>query len=427
MSDRRDETLLRAAFIVSTSGDWVFRFALPLLVLQLTGSAFLAAFTYALEFVPYVLVGLFSGVIADRADRRRLMIGCDLCSAAVVGGIGLLCLLDSPPVSAVYVAAFVLACMRPLYFPAFQGFLMERVPQERRAVMNAWVQGSESLLNMLGPIAGISVVAFLGPAAASGVNALSFALSAVLILLTGASPVTAKTTALREALRGMAPDLLTGFRLLFAEPVLRSGTILLTLTNFAVHAIEANLVYVVTDATGQSRFVLGLVVAAQGAGAVAGAALVPRLLNRYSEGALLTTGMGALAVALLAPAVTADARLLAPAWAVAGAATSLIVVGWFTYRQKVVDAEFMGRVVAVNRAVSFTAILPAALLGGWMAAAFAPAVLFVTAGAVQAIAWFATATGLVGKAGRETGKTETDEAAGDREAREAGDGAAVGP
>ncbi|MFF2198539.1 MFS transporter [Streptomyces sp. NPDC058157] len=400
MAERRDEILLRAAYIVSTCGDWVFRFAMPMLVLQLTDSAFLAAFTYALEFVPYVLVGLFSGVVADRVDRRRLMTGCDLASAVVVAGIGLLCLLDSPPVSAVYTAAFVLACMRPLYFPAFQGFLMERVPEERRAVMNAWVQGSESLLNMLGPIAGISVVAFLGPAAASGVNAVSFALSAVLILLTAAAPATAATAPLREALRGMGPDLLTGFRMLFAEPVLRSGTILLILTNFAVHAVEANLVYVVTEATGQSSFVLGLVVAAQGAGAVAGAAVVPKLLGRHSEGRLLTVGMGALAASLLAPAVTADVRLLAPAWAVAGAATSLIVVGWFTYRQKVVDAEFMGRVVAVNRAVSFAAILPAALLGGWVAAAFAPAALFAGAGAVQALAFVVTAAGLVGRAGR---------------------------
>ncbi|WP_369173689.1 MFS transporter [Streptomyces sp. R28] len=399
LPERRDETLLRAAFIVSTAGEWVFRFALPLLVLELTGSAFFAAFTYALEFVPYVLVGLVSGVVADRMDRRKLMIGCNLSSSVVVGGIALLCLLERPPVAAVYVAAFTLSCVRPLYFPAFQGFLVDRVPEERRAVMNAWVQGSESLLNMLGPIVGIGVVAYLGPAVASTVNAVAFALSAVFIILTAVSPVTTLTAPLRQALRGLTPDLLTGFRLLFADPVLRSGTILLTLTNFAVHAVEANLVYVVTEATGQSKFDLGLTVAAQGAGAVAGAAVVPRLMRRFAEGPLLSAGMGALAVALLLPMTTANVLVLAPAWALAGAATSLIVVGWFTYRQKVVDAEYMGRVVAVNRALSFTAILPAALLGGWMVAAFPPAVLFLTAGLVQGIAWLTTAFGLVGKAG----------------------------
>ncbi|SDI16957.1 Predicted arabinose efflux permease, MFS family [Actinokineospora alba] len=401
MSERRDEYLLRAAFIVSTTGDWVFRFALPLLVLQLTGSALLAAFTYALEFVPYVLVGLFSGVVADRADRRRLMIGCDLASSVVIGGIALLCLLEQPPLAAVYVSAFLLACMRPLYFPAFQGFLVDRVAPPRRPVMNAWVQGSESLLNMLGPIAGVGVVAFLGPAVASAVNAVSFILSAVLVLLTSKAGAVVRAHApLAKALRGMGPDLLTGFRLLFADPVLRSGTILLTVTNFAVHCVEANLVYVVTEATNQSTFVLGITVAAQGAGAVVGAAFVPRLLGRFSEGALLSAGMGALAVALALPAVSTNVLVLAPAWAVAGAATSLIVVGWFTYRQKVVDAAFMGRVVAVNRAISFAAILPAALLGGWMAAALAPAALFAVAGVLQGIAWLATARGLVGKAGR---------------------------
>ncbi|MBV8931637.1 MAG: MFS transporter, partial [Kutzneria sp.] len=390
MSERRDETLLRAAFIVSTTGDWVFRFALPLLVLQLTSSALLTAFTYALEFVPYVVIGLFTGVIADRVDRRRLMVGCDLLSAVVVGGIGLLCLLDQTPVTLVYVTAFVLACMRPLYFPAFQGFLAQRVAEDRRPVVNAWVQGSDSLLTMLGPIAGVGVVASLGPALASAVDAASFALSALFIALTAAAPVVARTTALGTALRGMAPDLLTGFRLLFADPVLRWGTILLTATNFAVYAIEANLVYVITEATGQSKLDLGIVVGAQGLGAVAGAALVPRLLRRYSEGFLLSWGMGALAVALLAPVLSANAVVLAPAWALSGVATSLIVVGWFTYRQKVVDAEYMGRVVAVNRAISFTAILPAALLGGWLATDFGSAPLFAVAGVLQASAWLST-------------------------------------
>lgn len=401
MSPRRDERLLRSAYIISGTGDWVFRFALPLLVLHLTRSALSTAFTYALEFVPYVLVGLFSGVVADRMNRRRLMTGCDLFSSAVAGGIALLCLLDRPPVAGVYVAAFVLACVRPLYFPAFQGFLMDRVPEERRAVMNSWVQGSDSLLNMLGPVAGIGVVAALGPAVAAAADAVSFGLSATLVFLTAAAPATGAVRSLRGALSGMGPDLRTGFRLLFADPVLRSGTILLTLTNFSVNAIDANLVYVVTDATHQTRFALSLIVAAQGAGAVAGAAVVPRLLNRVSEGVLLSAGMGALAIGLLLPVTTADALVLGPAWALSGVASSLIVIGWFTYRQKVIDAEYMGRAVAVNRAVSFAAILPAALLGGWLASAFAPAWLFAVAGLVQLAAWVATVGGLVGKAGRE--------------------------
>jgi MFS family permease len=401
VSERRDEVLLRCAYIVSTTGDWVFRFALPLLVLKLTGSAFSAAFTYALEFVPYVLVGLFSGVIADRMDRRLLMIGCDLCSALVAGGIAVLCLAGRPPVAAVFVTAFALACVRPLYFPAFQGFLVDRVAEERRAVMNSWIQGSDSLLNMLGPIVGVGVVAFLGPAVASVVNATSFGLSAGLVALTAAVGATADRRApLLAAVRGMGPDLATGFRLLFADPVLRSGTILLTVTNFAVHCVEANMVFVVTSASGQSTFDLGLIVAAQGAGATAGAAVVPRLLRRSSEGVLLSLGMGALAASLLAPALSADVLVLAPAWAVAGVATSLIVVGWFTYRQKVIDSEHMGRVVAVNRAVSFAAILPAALLGGWMLSGGSVWPLFATAGLLQLGAWVATAGGLVGKAGR---------------------------
>ncbi len=123
---RWDERLLRVAFIISSSGDWIFRFALPVLVLRLTGSAVSTALTYAVEFVPFVVIGLFSGVVADRADRRQLMIACDVVSAVIVGAIGVLCLID-PPVFLVMAAAFLLGCVRPFSFPAFQGFITERV------------------------------------------------------------------------------------------------------------------------------------------------------------------------------------------------------------------------------------------------------------------------------------------------------------
>ena len=52
---------LRAAFTISSTGDWIYKFAVPTLILHLTGSAVATAFAYVIEFIPYVIVGPFAG------------------------------------------------------------------------------------------------------------------------------------------------------------------------------------------------------------------------------------------------------------------------------------------------------------------------------------------------------------------------------
>ncbi|WP_431936259.1 MFS transporter [Micromonospora sp. RP3T] len=399
---RRDERLLRIAFAISTTGDWVYRFALPLLVLQVTGSSVSAAFTYAVEFVPYLVVGLFSGVVADRVDRRRLLVTCDITAALITAGIATLCLADRPHPALLIAAAFLLSCARPFHFPAFQGFLADRVVPERRAVVNAWVQGIDSSLTLIGPLAGAAVVAVLGPAVASGVNAVSFALSAVVLARTASVFLPGQEQpgfirAVRQALRHVRPDFLAGLRAVRADDGVFWGTVLLTATNFAMTAVAANLVYVSAGPDGRVSTALVLVFTAEGAGALVAAVLAPALMRRVGTGRLLILAMGGLAVALLVPAASVASPVLASACFVLGAASSLLVVPWRTYRQQVVDTELMGRVVSVQRATSFALNPVGAVMGGWLVGRSGPVALFATAGTIQLVVWLCTWSGPLGR------------------------------
>ncbi|MFH8795940.1 MFS transporter [Streptomyces sp. NPDC017941] len=395
---RRDERLLRAAFIISSSGDWIFRFALPVLVLQLTGSAASAALTYAVEFVPFVVIGLFSGVVADRADRRKLMMACDVVSAAIVAGIGVLCLVD-PPAALVMVAAFLLGCVRPFSFPAFQGFITERVAKERRAAMNAWVQGADGTLGMLGPVAGVAVVTLLGPTAASFVNAASFTASALLIGATavlGAGP--RLLASIRAACRSLLPDSVAALRMVRAERALWWATVLLTLANFTFPAAAANLVYIVAGPDGHVPASLAVIAAAQGLGAALGAAVSPVLLRRFAPGTLMVAAMGVKALALTLPALRPGVGSLTLCWFVVGVTTSTFIVPWRTYRQGAVDPEFLGRVVGLQRAIPFSAVPVSSLLGSWLVVEFGVTALFTAIAAVQALVWLGTLLSPLGRA-----------------------------
>jgi MFS family permease len=373
---------LRTAFLVSSVGDWIYRLAVPLLVLRLTGSAISTALAYALELMPYIVLGPVAGALADRFDRRRLLIGCDLVSAALAAGLAVLSATDRPSIPALYALALALACVRPYYFPAFQGLIKDRVDGPRLAGTNAWLQSVDSVLAFAGPIIGVATVTALGVPVAAAVNAASFLASALLVASMPPSAARAGSAG-RTTLRLLAADVRTGFRALGADRVILAGTLLMAGMNLAVLLVESNLVYVVVDATGGSATVVGLVLGAQGLGALAGAVLAPRLIERYPSGRLVVLGMAAAAPALAAPAVAARAEVLVPSWFLLGLATSVIVVPWFTLRQHRVPSAVLGRVVSVGRAVSYATIPPAAVAGGLLVSGRSVVPLFLAAALLQ--------------------------------------------
>ncbi len=411
---------LRTAFLVSSIGDWIYRLAIPVLVLKITGSATSTALAYAIEFIPYIVIGLVAGVIADRFDRRRVMILCDLASGVLALAVTALALLDRPPLAAIYLCAFLLACVRPFYFPAFQGFLVDVVPERRLARVNSWTQTVDSALGFIGPVAGIAFVAALGVSLSALVNALSFGASALLIAAIAHTPARAgePTTAAR-----IAKDFADGLRAVRAMRAVLWGTVLMALSNLAAWTIEGSLFYLVLEVEEKPKVVLGLVLGAQGLGAVVGGVLAPRLTDRYRLGPLLAFGMGLSGATMVLPALVPTWWAVLIAWGVEGVATSLVIVSWFTARQKVVPSAVIGRVVSVSRAAAYATIPLGAVLGGWLVSGASPTrTLFVCAAVVQAVVFLGTALSPVVRidAGPRPTPRATDDGAAEADPVEAG-------
>ncbi|WP_327682270.1 MFS transporter [Kitasatospora sp. NBC_00458] len=380
---------LRTAFLVSSIGDWIYRLAIPVLVLKITGSATSTALAYAIEFIPYIAIGLVAGVIADRFDRRRVMILCDLTSAVLALAVTALALLDEPPLAAIYLCAFLLACVRPFYFPAFQGFLVDVVPEQRLARVNSWTQTVDSALGFIGPVAGIAFVAALGVSLSALVNALSFGASALLIAaIAHTRPRAAEPTTANS----IAKDFAGGLRTLWTMKAVMWGTVLMALSNLAAWTIEGSLFFLILEVEDMPKVVLGLVFGAQGLGAVVGGVLAPRLTDRYRLGVLLAFGMGLSGATMVLPVLVPTWWAVLIAWGVEGIATSVVIVSWFTARQKVVPSEVIGRVVSVSRAAAYATIPLGAVLGGWLVSGTSPTrTLFLCAAAVQAVVFLGAA------------------------------------
>ena len=119
--------------IVSLTGTWMQSVAQAWLVLRLTGSGLALGTTAALQFTPILLAGPWGGVIADRVDKRRLIIWTQSAAGALALVLGLLTLENVVRLWIVYVLAFLLGVVNLVDMPARQSFVFEMVGPESLA------------------------------------------------------------------------------------------------------------------------------------------------------------------------------------------------------------------------------------------------------------------------------------------------------
>src|SRR6266542_1873307 len=193
-----------AANMVSILGTIVAAVALTVLVYQRTGSPALAASVMALAFLPYLLGGVLLGAAADRLPARRVLVACDLASAALVAAM----LIPGIPVAGLLILLFAAGLISPVYQGVRSAVLPEVLPPGPgyvlgRALMRMVAQSAQ----IVGYGVGGLLLAILSPRGALALDALSFAASAALLRFgTARRPARAARTG------SMARDSLLGVR-----------------------------------------------------------------------------------------------------------------------------------------------------------------------------------------------------------------------
>jgi MFS family permease len=361
----RDYRLLFGAVVVSTAGDWLYKLALPLLVLRLTGSAVQTAVVYSLEYLPYLVFAPIGGVLSDRYDRRRLLITADVTSAVVIGVVAAFALFGQYHLVMIYLAAFVLSSITPLYQVTFQGMVPGTVPKAKMSWANSRLQMGEGTLGLAGPLLGAAAVAALGTKWALTLDSASFALSALAI----ASISRARVRRPRAEHATIVGDLRVAVDFIRAHPPLLWGSVVAAGSSFGLFIVQANMITYLVRFRGQPVASVGVVFAALGVGGVLGAWVAPRLLNRISPGRMLigsTIGGGSATALLL---VLHPLVAIAMTWVLVGASTTIFIVTWVTLRQKLVPDHLLGRVIMITRLIAFCTIPIAPVVGGFLMSA----------------------------------------------------------
>jgi len=357
---------LLSATVVNNIGDGIGISAGPLLVASLTRDPFLVSLALLSGYLPFILFGILGGAVADRLDRKRMVVVVDLARAFVLALLVATIVTGTVSIAVVLLALFALGTAEVFADSASSTLIPNLVAREDLGVANARMNGAFLLTNQLvAPPIGAFIFA-IGMALPFATNAVCFALGAVLISRIRMSH--------RERTAGEGSSLLTemvdGVRWLIAHPPMRTLTLTILAFNVTYGAAWAVLVLYAGDRLGMDEVGFGLMTTAIAVGGIVGIAAYDRLEQRFSFGNIMRVGLTIETCTHLVLAVTTS-----PAVALA----TLVVFGahafvWGTIstviRQRAVPDELLGRVGGVYRMAIIGGLVVGAPIGGLLARGF---------------------------------------------------------
>ncbi len=336
----REFLLLQTAHLLSSLGDRISFIAYPLLVLAVTGSAAKAGLVGFARLLPHVLFGLAAGVVADRYDRKRLMLGAHVARAIVLGALAATILADALTFWLIPAAAFVQGAVSTVFVAAQVGALKAVVPRAQLPTAIGAIEARGSTVEMLGPpIGGILFgVARSLPFVA---HALSYVFAFVALALM-------RTPFQEPRERDQAPmraQVAEGFRFLWGQPFVRTTTFLYGIGNFSIPGMLLVLI-VVAEREGLTPGGVGLLLALFGAGTLLGAVASPLFRRALPVRTIMLlefwSGLGAAAY-LVVPSIW----VLLAALTIQGITLPVTNSVVDSYRLAIIPDRLLGRVETV--------------------------------------------------------------------------------
>ncbi|WP_151638722.1 MFS transporter [Noviherbaspirillum aerium] len=325
---------------------------------------------------PFILVTPFAGVWSDRYSKRRFLLAGDCMSIVIAAAIFLALQVSTGTTlaAALLLLNFALASVGATHHPMFQSYAPEILAADSLKRFNAFINAADNLIRVLAPVLVAAALAFTSKEMLLLACGAGFMLSLPLIYLSREP----QASGIRRT--GILRELADGLRYVLGDANLSTFSLLFFCVNFGLALIGANLVFIFSSIYGVAQEDIGLYYGVIGAGAVTGSFIAPHLMNRFDEAALIVTCCAlAGALALLACLATGPLAM-SLIWAISTACQSVVVVTFFTFRQRVVPSGLLGRTIGVTRLISYLAIPAASILGGLLLDRHQSAVLVLASG-----------------------------------------------
>jgi ENTS family enterobactin (siderophore) exporter len=360
LGGNRDFRLLVLSQGISAVGDMVAVTALPLLILELTGSGVALGVVFAIQAITDFGVSTFAGAIIDRSDRKRIMVAADIGRAILTALIPISVIVGVPTMAVILLVAAPLRTFHAFFRAAYIASLPAIVGRRHLPRANGIVETVESTSVIVGPaIAGL-LAASIGAGLTLAIDAASFGASAAGLLLIARdlrAPAGRPPSRIRD-------DVREGFTYILNHPVLRATILLFSSFAALIAPLIPALAVRITRDLSESESVFGLVLSAYGVGAVGGSLVMARLGRRTRVAVALLAGIFATGLVLIGVALVDALIAMLGLALLAGLAESIVTVTYVTIRTVNSPDELLGRVGSSARVVTLGLGAIGLLVGG---------------------------------------------------------------
>ncbi|MGG1661781.1 MFS transporter [Brevibacillus sp. NRS-1366] len=320
----------------------------------------------ALEYAPFLLIGLFAGVWVDRARRRPVLFVSNMCRALLLVLIPIVSFIGILRMEWLYAIAFLTGVCTVFFDIAYQSYLPTLVNRERIVGTNSLLEGSRSAAQMAGPGLSGAIIQLVTAPVAMLVTSLSFFLSALSLCFIKKEEIVPVRP---DRSRSLWQDIREGLHLSFTDPLLFGVIRCSAIFNFSWNVMFSIYVLYAISLLQISSGWLGLVYGGMGAGFFLGALLVHKAIRRFGMGPVIVgSAMIASCGGPFAPLATGTggsaALVLMSGQFFFGLGMSMWSISTLSLRQTIVPTQLQGRVNATVRFVAWGAYPLGSLAGG---------------------------------------------------------------
>ncbi len=347
---------------ISQIGSALTGTALPLLVFKLSGSALDLGLASAATWVPYPLFGLFIGALVDRVNRKRLMIGLDICRAVLLAVLPLLALFGHLPIWWIYLVTFLNSTLTVGFQGATNAAIPSMVTRDDLVKANGRIQASTPFAAIIGPLLAALLLAVTSLQVVLWCDALTFVVSALSLALIKTSfnavaPLARPKTSLRR-------DILDGLRYVLAQPVIRTLALFSLLANLAVAILYPQIVFYAKQVLVASDSQVSQFFIAAGIGAVIFMLSAGLLHKRLSYGMILLGSILLSGVCVLALIATRLYWVDLVCFGVMFGLIGLFDVAFNSILQAIAPNQLLGRVLTFTSVLAIFSVPFSSILGG---------------------------------------------------------------
>lgn len=359
----RNFSRLWVGSVTSAAGTAIGSIIVIWLVYSATKSAIAISILGIVQFLPTLVFGLLAGALIDRLDRRRLMITCDIGRALAFGGLALYVWFVGVNTVTLIAVVFVVATFSTIFRPATNASIPRLLASEDLADGNGLLQGGSTIAQFVGSPVGGLVLVTAGAAIGLAINALTFAISGVMIFLMVIGRASVPPVGAERTHPSLLREVGDGLRYLRSQRALLIITLTSMAANFFLSMFAGFEVIYVANWLHQGSTGFAILVAGSTAGFAIGAILPGRFRLDRSPGTWVPIVWGLSGVFILGLVWTHDLLVAVPLVLLSGVGLSMGNTIWLSGVQRSVPDEYMGRFFATDEAGSF-AMIPAGLAVG---------------------------------------------------------------